>query len=71
MHDQVPTLITVGVIAEAVGVAPDRVRHILRTHEHIRPAAYAAHMRLFTSEAIAQVRYEINVMDAKRAKDET
>jgi methylphosphotriester-DNA--protein-cysteine methyltransferase len=67
VDDEAPTLITVGVIADAVGISPDRVRRILRTRRHIRPAAYAAHMRLFRSEAIAQVRYEINAMDARRS----
>ena len=33
---------------------------------HIRPAAYADNVRLFTSETIAHVRYELYATDARR-----
>ena len=66
MPESPPSLITIGVIAEALDVTPDRVQRILRTRPHIKPAAYAGHTRLFASDAIAQVRHEINAIDAKR-----
>jgi len=62
-----PKLITVGVIAETLDVNPDRVRRILRTRRHILPAAYAGNIRLFTSEAISQVRLELDGIDDRRA----
>ncbi|MGQ9650958.1 MAG: hypothetical protein ACUVXJ_12680 [Phycisphaerae bacterium] len=61
-----PKLVTVGVIAAELGVTVDRVTRILRTHPHIRPRAYAGNTRLFDNAAIAQVRYELNRMDARR-----
>jgi len=67
MHDRAPQLITVGVIAEAVGTTSERVRRLLRSRLYIRPAAYAGHVRLFTSDAIAHVRRELNAIDARRA----
>ncbi len=67
MCKKAPKLITIGVIAEAVGASPDRIRRILQTRSHIRPAAYAGHTRLFTSNAIAQIRHELNAIDARKA----
>jgi len=61
-----PHLITVGVIADTLGENPDRIRRILRTRRHIRPAAYAGQTRLFTSDAVAQVSRELHAIDAKR-----
>lgn len=65
---KIPSLITIGVIADTLQTSPDRVRRILQTRRHIKPAAYAGHARLFTSEAISQVRRELNAIDARRAK---
>lgn len=67
MGTNLPQLITVGVLAQALGIPVDRVSRILRNRPHIRPRAYAGNVRLFDSEAIAQVRYEINRIDARRA----
>ena len=61
-----PKLVTLGVIAEELGVRVDRVCRILRTRPHIRPAAYAGNVRLFDNATIAQVRYELNRIDARR-----
>jgi len=63
----IPQLITVGVIADTLGVTPDRVRRVLQTRKHIRPTAFAGNTRLFTSDAIAQVRHEISAIDARRS----
>ena len=67
MSSEAPKLITVGVMADATGVTPNRIQRILQTRPHIRPVAYAGNVRLFTSTAIALVRHEINRIDARRA----
>lgn len=61
-----PQLITSGVIADRVPAPLDRVQHVLRTRQHIRPAARAGRVRLYRNDAIAMVRYELNAMDARR-----
>ena len=63
-----PRLLTVGIIAEQLGVRVDRVARLLRTRPHIRPAAFAGNTRLFTSDAIAMIRYELNRIDARRSR---
>ena len=69
MQDKsLPKLVTVGVIAAEVGTTVDRVIRILRSRPHIRPRAYAGHTRLFDNTAVAQVRYEINRIDARRGR---
>jgi hypothetical protein len=65
-----PRLVTSGVIAAEVGQPLDRVRHVLATRKHIRPAALAGMVRLYRRSAIAQVRYEINLIDARRSDGE-
>lgn len=67
MPPSIVRLITIGVIAERIGITPERVTRILRTRPHIRPAAFAGNTRLFDSEAIAQIRHEVNAIDARRA----
>ena len=67
MQDDAPKLITVGVIADRLGESVDRVARILRTRPHIKPRAFAGNVRLFDHSAIAQVRYELNRIDAHRA----
>ena len=66
MQNAPPKVITIGVIADTLGVTPDRVRQVLRKRRHIRPAAYAGNVRLFTSDTISHVRHELHAMDAKR-----
>jgi len=67
-HFPPPRLVTVGVIASELGVPVDRVCRILRTRVNIRPKAYAGNTRLFDNSAIAQVRHELNSIDARRAE---
>jgi len=62
-----PKLITVGVIADELGVRPERIRRILSSRKHISPTAYAGHVRLFTSDVIALIRHELNAIDARKA----
>jgi len=66
MIDTPPKLVTVGVIASELGVPVDRVCRVLRVRPHIRPRACAGNIRLFDNAAIAQLRYEINGIDARR-----
>jgi hypothetical protein len=46
-----------------------RVLHVLATRQHIRPAARAGILRLYDRTAIAQVRYELNLIDARRSRN--
>ncbi len=69
-NENLPKLITAGVIASAVSAPIQRVTHILNSRPHIKPVARAGHTRLYTSDAIAQVRHELNVIDARRAARE-
>ena len=66
MKPRPPKLVTVGVIAVELGVSVDRVRRILAARPHIKPRAYAGNTRLFDNTAIAQVRHELNAIDARR-----
>ena len=61
-----PRLVTVGVIAAELDVAVDRVCRVLRARPHIKPRAYAGNVRLFDNATIAQVRHELNAIDARR-----
>jgi len=61
-----PRLQTTGVIAEKLGVPLHRVQHILATRSKIRPAARAGILRLYDSEAVEQIRYELEVIDTVR-----
>ena len=63
----IPRLVTVGVIASELGVSVDRVTRLLRARPHIKPQAYAGNVRLFDNTAVAQVRYEIGLIEARRA----
>ena len=65
-----PQLRTPGRLAAELGVPLHRVSHILATRPHIRPSARAGTLRLFASEAVAQVRHEINAQDARRSQRE-
>jgi len=62
-----PRLRTVGVIAAELNVPLHRVLHVLRTREHIRPTARAGTLRLYDLQAVAQVRHELNAIDARRS----
>jgi len=61
-----PSLLTPGRIASELGVPLSRVVYILATRPHIRPAARAGILRLYERQAIAYVRYELNLMNARR-----
>ena len=63
-----PNLITPGVIASELRVPLHRLLHVLATRQHIRPAARAGTLRLYDSRAVARVRYELNLIDARRCR---
>lgn len=67
MQATLPKLVTAARIAGDLGVPLHRVRHVLATRQHILPAALAGQTRLYRSAAIAQVRHELNAIDARRA----
>jgi hypothetical protein len=63
----VPSLLTAGRIAATIGIPLGRVVYILATRPHIQPAARAGTLRLYDRRAVAQVRHELNAIDARRA----
>ena len=65
-----PQLRTPGVLARDIRVPLHRVLYVLRTRQHIRPAARAGRLRLYDREALALVRHELNAMDARRNERE-
>ncbi|HUU70409.1 MAG TPA: hypothetical protein VM186_12845 [Planctomycetota bacterium] len=64
MND-VPVLNTPGRIAHLRNVPLHRVVHILNTRKSITPTALAGRVRLYDSHALAQIRYELNLQDAR------
>lgn len=63
-----PRLTTPGVIAAELSEPLHRVLHVLRTRQHIRPAARAGRLRLYNRSAVAMVRHELNAIDARRGR---
>jgi len=65
-YSTTPRLITSGIIAAKLGEPMHRVLNILSTRKHIRVAARAGTIRLFSSETIGVVRDELAAIDAHR-----
>jgi hypothetical protein len=63
-----PKLITPGVIACELHTPLHRVLRVLATRPYIRPAARAGTLRLYDRRAVALVRYELNLIDARRCR---
>ena len=63
-------LLTPGIIAVQLGEPLHRVLHVLATRRHIRPAARAGILRLYSKDAVAQIRHELNAIDARRCRSE-
>jgi hypothetical protein len=59
-------LVTAADIAARLGQPLYRVRRILATRPHIRPAAQAGAVRIYSTAAIALVQDEIDRMDTRR-----
>lgn len=71
MPSDIPTLLTVGRIAELLGEPVHRVMYVLNSRPHITPCARAARLRLFDCRSVAMIRHELNAIDARRsAKNE-
>ena len=68
MGKPVPQLRTPRVIAEDVKAPLSRVLNVLSTRPHIRPVACAGNVRLYDVSAVAQVRHELNAIDARRCR---
>ena len=62
-----PKVRTVGSIARELNQPLHRVAYILRTRPHIVPMCRAGRLRVYSSQAVAQVRYELNAIDARGA----
>lgn len=57
---------TPGTIASELGEPPHGIVYILSSRPHIRPSARAGNLRLFDRAAVAQIRHELNAIDARR-----
>lgn len=66
--DNLPRLLTPGVIATRLNEPLHRVLNVLATRHHIQPTARAGTLRLYRDVAIAQVRHELNAIDARRGR---
>ncbi len=64
----IPKLLTVGRIAVILLQPVHRIAYVLRTRGHIRPSALAGQTRLYDQQAVAQIRHEINAIDARRCE---
>ena len=64
----VPSLLTVGRLADELHETQPRVRYVLSTRSHIQPVARAGILRLYDRKAVAMVRHELNAIDARRAE---
>jgi len=70
MHSPpIPHLLTVGVIADELGVPVERVCRVLRRRRHIRPAALAGNVRLFSNDSFTQIRHELSSIDTRQVSD--
>ena len=65
----IPRLRTPGVIATELGKPLHRVLYVLRTRIYITPIARAGQTRLYDREAVAMVRHELNVIDARHQQN--
>ena len=66
MAESVPKLATIGEVAKLLDVPLHRIEYILRSRPHIRPRATAGGIRCFSDDSVAQIRHELNSMDARR-----
>jgi hypothetical protein len=65
MTKQTVKLNTVGVLAQKLNQPVHRVQYLLRTRKHIAPVAIAGRSRLYTEQTVAQLRHELNAIDAR------
>ena len=69
MTTTAPILLTARRLAADLGQPLSRVNYVLATRHHIRPSAYAGKSRVYDAKAKAQLRHELNTMDARRHRD--
>jgi hypothetical protein len=65
MDTNTPKVRTSGSIASELNQPLHRVAYILNTRPHIQPIGRAGRLRIYTSQTVAQVRYELNCIDAR------
>ena len=65
IHD-VPRLATVGEIARRLNTTRDRVSYITQSRG-IHPSAVAGNALVYSDEAVARIRHELNVLDAVKS----
>jgi hypothetical protein len=65
MTTETVKLNTVGVLAQKLNQPVHRIQYLLRTRPHIKPAARAGRSRLYREQAVAQLRHELNSIDAR------
>lgn len=66
-NPQIPRFHTEQRIAAMLGVSKARVAYIIRSRKHIQPAAIAGQTYCYDSNAVAQIRHELNAIDARRS----
>ena len=54
-------------LASILGVSIHRVRYILDTCPHIKPAVTVENKRFYRPDAVAMLRHELNKIDARGA----
>jgi len=60
---------TIGRLAEKLHQPVSRIAYVIRTRPHIQHVAVAGRTRLFDEQAVAQVRHELNAIDARQASE--
>ena len=71
MDTNTPKVRTPGSIARELNKPLHRVEYILRTRPHIVPMCRAGRLRVYGSQAVAQVRHELNAIDARGASHDS
>lgn len=61
-----PRLLTTGQLAKELRQPVHRILYVLSTRHHIQPSALSGVSRVYDSRAKAQIRHELNAIDARR-----
>lgn len=64
----IPRLNTIGAIAETLDVPVHRVQHVLATRRHIKASALAGNARLFSAEAVSQIKQALTEINQRRSR---
>ncbi|MEE9130812.1 MAG: hypothetical protein V3T84_12395 [Phycisphaerales bacterium] len=68
MSRKIPDLWNLNQIAERLDVGPWRVRYVITSRRHIKPAVVLPTMRLFDEKAVKQIKTELELIDTKPKK---